>query len=76
MNEIYLTTVDNAIQANILQGALSNEGMESFLKNEFVSQVFSNSPGFQLEVYVLERDYEKAMEILKRGFPELVQNKG
>ena len=61
------------IQAGILQGALKNQGIESFLKNEVVSCVFANSPGFQIEVYVFKSDYEKAKGILIKGFPDLVK---
>ena len=72
METILLSTADNNVQASLLQSALRNEGIESFLKNEHLSTVFGNIPGFQLEIYVFESDYEKAKEVLKNGFPELV----
>lgn len=72
METILLSTADNNIQASLLQSALRNEGIESFLKNEHLSTVFGNIPGFQIEIYVFESDYEKAKEVLKNGFPELV----
>lgn len=72
MKTVLLSTLDNNFQANILQDVLRNEGIESFLKNEVLSSVFGNIPGFQIEIYVEEKDYEKAKEILKNGFPELV----
>lgn len=72
METILLSTVDNNVQASLLQSALRNEGIESFLKNEHLSTVFGNIPGFQIEIYVFESDYEKAKEVLKNGFPELV----
>ena len=68
METILLSTADNNVQASLLQSALRNEGIESFLKNEHLSTVFGNIPGFQIEIYV----YEKAKEVLKNGFPELV----
>lgn len=73
MKTITLAILDNSFQANILQGVLSNEGIESFLRNEILSSVFSNISGFQVEIEVFEKDYEKAMEILKRGFPDLIR---
>lgn len=73
METKYLISLESNIQASILQGALKNQGIESFLKNGVVSCVFGNSPGFQIEVYVFESDYEKAKELLIRGFPGLVQ---
>lgn len=72
METILLSTADNNVQASLLQSALRNEGIESFLKNEHLSTIFGNIPGFQIEIYVFESDYEKAKEVLKNGFPELV----
>ena len=72
METILLSTADNNVQASLLQSALRNEGLESFLRNEHLSTVFGNIPGFQIEIYVFESDYEKAKEVLKNGFPELV----
>lgn len=72
METILLSTADNNVQASLLQSALRNEGIETFLKNEHLSTVFGNIPGFQIEIYVFESDYEKAKEVLKNGFPELV----
>lgn len=71
MKTVYLATLDNSSQASIVQSALLNEGIESFLKNEILSTVI-NTPGFQIELEVLEEDYERAMEVLKEGFPYLV----
>lgn len=70
MKTVYLATLENSSQASILQNALENEGIESFLKNEILSTVI-NTPGFQIEIEVLEADYEKALEVLKNGFPYL-----
>ena len=72
METILLSTADNNVQASLLQSALRNEGIESFLRNEHLSTVFGNIPGFQIEIDVFESDYEKAKEVLKNGFPELV----
>ena len=72
METILLSTADNNVQASLLQSALRNEGIESFLRNEHLSTVFGNIPGFQIEIYIFESDYEKAKEVLKNGFPELV----
>lgn len=74
MKTVFLATLDNSSQAGILQGALRNEGIESFMRNEVISSVL-NTPGFQIEIEVLEKDYEKAMEILIKGFPYLDESK-
>ena len=71
METVYLATLDNDFQATLLSDLLRNDGIESFLKNEIISSVL-NIPGFQREIYVMEKDYGKAKEILKQALPELV----
>jgi len=71
MKTVYLVTLDNSVQESILRSALESEGIVSFVKNENISSVL-NTPGFQVEVEVFEDDYEKAMAILREGFPYLV----
>jgi hypothetical protein len=73
MKTTVLTRQCNSFQANILKGALLNEGIVSFMRNETLSSLFSNIHGFQLEVLVFEKDYEKAMDIFEKGFPELAK---
>lgn len=70
METVYLTTLDNAVQLSILQDALQDEGIRSFVKNENMASVL-NTPGFQMEIEVYETDYLKAMDILKKSFPYL-----
>lgn len=72
METVFLSTLDNSFQAGMLKDLLTDEGIESFFRNENISSVLGNIPGFQIEIYVYEKDYEKAYEILKRSFPELV----
>lgn len=71
METVYLATLDNDFQATLLSDLLRNDGIESFLKNEIISSVL-NIPGFQIEIYVMEKGHEKAKEILTQAFPELV----
>ncbi len=71
MKTLYLVTLDNSSQASMVQDALQNEGIVSFLKNENIATVI-NTPGFQIELEVFEKDYEKALEVLKQGFPYLI----
>lgn len=72
MKTVFLSTLDNSFQAGLLKDLLMNEGIESFFKNENMSTVLGNIPGFQLEIYVFEKDCERAQEILKEALPELV----
>ena len=72
MKTIILATLPNSFQAHILKDALQNEGITSFMRNETLSSVLNFIPGFQIEILVFEKDYEKAFDILERGFPQLV----
>lgn len=72
MKTVLLSTLESNFQASILRDVLSNEGIESFLRNETLSGILGNIPNFQIEIFVFEDDYEKASEILKNAFPQLV----
>lgn len=71
MKTVYLIALDNISQAAIVKDVLLNEGIESFYRNENISSVL-NVPYLQIELVVFENDYEKAYEILRKGFPELI----
>jgi len=71
MKTICLATLDNGVQASILQNALQDAGIESFIKNENMATVL-NTPGFQIEVEVYEEDYQAAFDILKKALPYIV----
>ena len=73
MEPIVLTTLCDSFQASILKDVLFDEGIESFIKGEALNSVFTNIPGFQIKILVYETDYEKAMVILEKGFPQLVK---
>ena len=72
MKTIILTTLPNSYQAFILKDILQNKGIVSFFRNETISSV-CNSPGFQIEILVLEEDYEKAIDVFEEVFPYLVK---
>lgn len=72
MKTVLLSALENSFQASVLRDVLSNEGIESFLRNETLSGILGNIPNFQIEIFVFEDDYEKASEILKNAFPQLV----
>lgn len=71
MKTVYLVTLDNISQATIVRDVLLNEGIESFTKNEVISSIL-NLSNLQIELEVFEEDYERAYEILKEGFPEVI----
>lgn len=70
MKTVILSTVTKSYQANILQSVLQNEGIESFIKNEILSCIIP-APPFEIEIYVFEKDYEKAKSIMNERFPLL-----
>lgn len=72
MKTVYLVTVNNDVQATMLKDIFHDNGIECLIKNETLNTVLSYGPSFQIEVHVLEKDYAKAMELVKEAFPELV----
>ncbi len=71
METKYLATLENSSQASMVQDILMNEGIESFVKNGVISTVM-NIPGLQIEIEVNEKDYDRAVEVLKNAFPYLI----
>ena len=74
MKTVKLITCNDAMKAHILQGALENEGIDSVLHNENFSSLYkgmvSNISG--VDVFVMEEDYERAVQVLKdnQSWPE------
>ena len=60
---IRLTTCTNEFNANLLKGALENEGVPAMLSNEIMSG-FGGTPG--VDVLVKEEDLEAAKKILEQ----------
>ena len=74
METVILTTFYNNVQAHMLQDLLKNEGIESMLQGELSAQVIASYiPGLGIQVLVFEKDYERALEVLKTSFPEEVE---
>jgi conjugal transfer/entry exclusion protein len=71
MKTVYLATLPNDFQAQVLKNALQNEGIVSFMRNETLSSVLNFIQGFQIELLVFEKDYDKAFDIFEKGFPQL-----
>lgn len=71
MEQVLLATTKNNIQASMVQDVLENEGIESFMRNEYLSLTYGFVSDFQPEIFVYAKDYEKAYELIKEGFPEL-----
>lgn len=71
MKTVYLTSACSEFQANLLKETLSNNGIEYSITNEYMSGLMPNCSNFEMDFYVLEKDYELAMKLLKDDFPEL-----
>ena len=52
MKTAFLSTLENSFQAGLLKDLLINEGIESFFKNENISNILGNISGFRLERYM------------------------
>ena len=60
---IRLTTCPNVFNANLLKGALENEGIPAMLSNEIMSG-YMGTQG--VDVLVKEEDFEAAKKILEQ----------
>lgn len=68
MKTVRLITCNDPMEAHILQGALENEGIKSLLHNENFSTLYSCvSTIAGVDLFVLEDDYERAVEILREN---------
>jgi chromosome segregation ATPase len=67
---VCLMTCADTVQAHIIQGALANEGIESVLHNENISELFPGVAGLAVQIFVVESDYERALQIIGKNQPE------
>lgn len=61
-------TCDTVTEAHLVKGRLLNEGIESFLTNEHITNLlphYNNMLGGGIQVMVPEADYVRAREILR-----------
>jgi hypothetical protein len=68
MEPVVLITCPDAIEANILKGALENAGIECFLSENDHSPVFPTNSGFidgNIHIFVDEKDLAKAQQIIQ-----------
>lgn len=69
MKVVHLITMPNIQQRYLLKDLLENEGIEVVLNNEATATML-NALGVNIDIEVLEKDYEKALQILKESFPD------
>ncbi|MBK7213061.1 MAG: DUF2007 domain-containing protein [Bacteroidales bacterium] len=73
MSIIRLTTCASSIEANMLQGLLANEGIESFLTNENFTTLmpgFNGMLGSGVQVMIEETDFERASKLIQEEVQE------
>lgn len=59
-------------ETNIVKGLLESNGIESFIRNAALSNIFPNIPitGGKIELVVREKDAKKAIAILEAKFDD------
>lgn len=69
MKTVRLITCDDSFQANIIKGALENEGIAAVLHNEHAADVMRGyvREASTVDVLVYECDGERALDILERN---------
>ncbi len=69
MRTVRLITCDDSFQANLIKGALENEGIPVILHNEHTSDVMRGyiREASTVDVLVDEHDSERALQLLERN---------
>ena len=67
MKTVNLISCNNSVEANLIQGNLANEGIESFLANENYTSLYPNMNGAMgsgIQILVNEDDADRALKII------------
>ena len=69
MKTVRLMACDDSFQANLIKGALENEGIPVILHNEHTSDVMRGYiwEASTVDIFIDERDSERALELLERN---------
>jgi hypothetical protein len=70
MKTVKLISVGSAFEANLIKGALENEGISCILHNETSNQVMKGYIQVDVDIFVNESDYDRAMEIAVKAQPK------
>lgn len=63
---VVVKTFDSVIDANVAKDILSDEGIDSFLSENYLNSAYPSSLFNEaVYLYVMEKDFEKAYEILE-----------
>ena len=72
METIVLARLHDSFHATLLKDMLLNEGIESTIRDDTLTTVYTGLLGYKIELSVFEKDYERAKEIYESGFPQEV----
>ncbi len=67
MKTTLLTTVNSAVEAHLIKGMLSNNGIECMITNENVSTIlphYNNMLGGGIRIMVAEENFDQAYQLL------------
>lgn len=69
MKTVRLMACDDSFQANLIKGALENEGIPVILHNEHTSDVMRGyiREASTVDIFIDERDSERALQLLERN---------
>lgn len=69
-----IASFTNGLWIHLLRGYLESEGIPTFLKNSYAQEIFGGGIGIYnpamgpIELYVPEKDYERAQGLLEKFF--------
>ena len=66
-----LPPMQNSYQLGILKSILDDEEIPYYVRNENLSSAYGFIPDFQEQIMVSEDDFQRAIDIIKKGFPEI-----
>lgn len=61
---VKISSCKNAFEGELVKGMLADNGIECYLQNETMSQLYGGIQAMEINVLVQEEDAEKAMELL------------
>lgn len=70
MKTVKLISVGSAFEANLIKGALENEGISCILHNESTNQVMKGYVQVDVDIFVAEEDYDRALKIAAQAQPK------
>jgi hypothetical protein len=70
MDTVKLISVGSAFEANLIKGQLEAQGISCVLHNEITNQTLKGYLQIDVDIFVYEKDYERASQIVDSVRPE------